>query len=167
MKSELEEKQETKDLARYATQLTQGYFAEFEKVLLSLDENVQIRDALAALDTAACALQSLCSFEYCIERHAGENQRHLLLMKQSGSKPFLLSQDIKESASAVDFKHLAHGIAEKSLSFFVSKQMHTLKAALADQLLTAFSPEPKRIDAIEYSRAILDCVTRKILEASP
>ena len=73
LKSELEEKQETKDLARFATQLTQGYFAEFEKVLLSLDENVQIRDALAALDTAACALQSLCSFEYCIERHAGEN----------------------------------------------------------------------------------------------
>ena len=56
LKSELEEKQETKDLARFATQLTQGYFAEFEKVLLSLSENVQIRDTLSALDTAACAL---------------------------------------------------------------------------------------------------------------
>lgn len=67
----------------------------------------------------------------------------------------------------MDFKHLAYNIAEKSLTFFVKKQMFALKSEIADKLMTAFDNEVKRIDASEFSKAIFECATQKILSASP
>jgi len=51
----------------------------------------------------------------------------MLLMKQTNQKSFLLTQDIRDSTIAVDFKHLAYAIAEKALTFFVTSQMFNLK----------------------------------------
>ena len=120
LKSENEEKGEVRDLAKFVTQLTQGFFSEIEGILLALDVNSELKDALTMLDSSACSLQAMCSFEYRIERQ-GEHQGRLMLNKQSQSKSFILNQDIRESAIAVDFKHLAYNIAEKSLTFFVKK----------------------------------------------
>ena len=50
LKTESEEKQETKDFGKFVTQLTQGYFSELEQILLTLDENTEIREALTRLD---------------------------------------------------------------------------------------------------------------------
>lgn len=68
---------------------------------------------------------------------------------------------------AVDFKHLAYGIAEKSLKFFVSKEMYALKVKISDKLLTAFQNDVRRIDASDCSKTIFECVTQTILSASP
>ena len=88
--------------------------------MLSIEESKELNDGLSSLDQVACALEALCSFEYRIER-SNEQQRHLMLMKQTNSKSFLLTQDIRQSSTALDFKSRAYKIAEKALSFFVSK----------------------------------------------
>ena len=166
LKTENEEKSEIRDLAKFVTQLTQGFFSETENILLAMELNTELREALAMLDQSACSLQALCSFEYRIERQ-GEHQGRLLLNKQTQSKSFILNQDIKESAIAVDFKLLAYGIAEKSLTFFVSKQMYALKEKMADKLMTAFLSEVRRIDASDCSKTIYEYVAQTILAASP
>ena len=68
---------------------------------------------------------------------------------------------------AVDFKHLAYGIAEKSLALFVNKQMYALKEKMADKLLTAFQEDVRRIDASDCSKIIFECITQTIFQASP
>jgi len=88
-------------------------------------------------------------------------------MKSANTKPHLLNQDIRESDPCFDFGHLGYTIAEKVLTLFVSKQIFQLKSTLADQLLAAFSPDVKRIDAITCVKTILTCATKTILEASP
>ena len=88
-------------------------------------------------------------------------------MKQANSKSLILSQDIRESSPAVNFKHQAYAIAEKALNFFVSKEMHKLKSSITDQLIAAFQPDVKRVDAVDCSKTILECLTKTILEASP
>ena len=45
--------------------------------------------------------------------------------------------------------------------------MHDLKKTIADQLLTAFDPEVKRIDARDTFKAIMSVTTEKLLEANP
>lgn len=78
LKSENEEKGEVRDLAKFATQLTQGFFSEAERILLELEGNEELKEALFMLDQMACSLQALCSFEYRIERQ-GEHQGRLML----------------------------------------------------------------------------------------
>ena len=68
LKTENEEKGEVRDLAKFVTQLTQGFFSETESILLAMDVNTELKDALMILDQSACSLQALCSFEYRIER---------------------------------------------------------------------------------------------------
>ena len=68
LKTENEEKGEVRDLAKFVTQLTQGFFSEIESILLELDVNSELKDALTMLDSSACSLQAMCSFEYRIER---------------------------------------------------------------------------------------------------
>ena len=82
LKNENEEKGEVRDLAKFVTQLTQGFFAETESILLAMDVNTELRDTLTMLDQTACSLQALCSFEYRIER-SGEHQGRLMLNKQT------------------------------------------------------------------------------------
>ena len=89
LKSEIEEKQELKDLAKFVTQLTQGYLSKFEQILLAIDQETTMREALSSLDTLACELEAMSMFEFRIERQ-GEHQRHLMMLKQGNSKPFLL-----------------------------------------------------------------------------
>ena len=50
LKSEGEEKGEVRDLAKFVTQLTQGFFSEMEGILLSQDVNTELKDALTMLD---------------------------------------------------------------------------------------------------------------------
>ena len=88
-------------------------------------------------------------------------------MKSASTKSHLLNQDIKESDTSFDFRHLGYSIAEKVLTLFVSKQFFELKSTVADQLLAAFSTKVKRIDAITCVKTILNCTTKTILEASP
>lgn len=99
-----------------------------------------LRDAFSQFDETACALEALCCFEYRIER-SGEHQRHVMLMKQTNSKTFLLNQDMRESPKAVDFKHMAFSITEKALTFYVSHEMQKLKSVVLDQLLEAYKTE--------------------------
>ena len=50
LKSEQEEKQETKDLAKFAAQLTAPYLSKVEKILLKLESGTELREALRYLD---------------------------------------------------------------------------------------------------------------------
>lgn len=81
LKTENEEKTEVRDLAKFVSQLTQGFFREAESILLEMEVNTELREALSMLDQSACALQALCHFEYRIERQ-GEHSGRLLLNKQ-------------------------------------------------------------------------------------
>lgn len=58
-------------------------------------------------------------------------------------------------------------MAEKILSLFVKRQIFHLKNDLSERLLSAFSEDTKRIDAVAFATSILTCTTRTILEASP
>ena len=84
-------------------------------------------------------------------------------MKQTNSKPHLLSQDLKESTACFEFKQFAYAIAEKCLTFFVKKQVFGLKKSVSERLLQVFEEDCKRIDAVECSKAVLECLTEDIL----
>jgi len=82
LKSEQEERQETKDFAKYATSVVTPYLNALEQVLLRLGASAELRQALSHLDQTACQLETLCCYEYRIER-SQDHQRHLQLMKQT------------------------------------------------------------------------------------
>ena len=91
----------------------------------------------------------------------------MMLMKQTNSKTFLLSQDMRESNKAVEFKHMAYTISEKALTFFITHEMQKLKSVLLDQLLETYKFECRRVDAASTYNQILDCVTKSVLKVSP
>lgn len=167
LKSEQEEKQETKDLAKFATQLTASYFSKIEKLLLNIDSSSDLREALSQFDKSACSLEELCNFQYRIEKGGGEHSRQSILMRQTNSKSFLLGHDIRESPKAVDFKHMAYCIAEKALTFYVRHEMQKLKAQVLEHLLVAYEADCQSIDAAKTYATIFECVSKNILDASP
>lgn len=105
--------------------------------MLKMEQNTEVRDALDRFDDTCCSLEELCTFEYRLERQ-GEHQRQLLLIKQAGSKPHLLNQDIREVGPCFAFKQLGYQVAEKILTLFVKRQIFLLKSDLSERLLSAF-----------------------------
>lgn len=57
LKSEQEEKSETKDLAKFAAQLTGSYFSKLEALLLKMEANGELKEGLAFLDQMACSIE--------------------------------------------------------------------------------------------------------------